>query len=175
MRAMMRSFLAVAVLGIGASAYADESKTTTTMKPDETTTTTMKPDERALQMVFFDFDSATPEDDLLMVANWLECTPNETIVLDAYADPRGTDEYNASLARRRAEAVRDRLVSYGINKDRILLGVFGENGEHANHAHARRVEVRSTPEEVATIVDKRKQEAVAIVRPTGEVEQIARP
>jgi outer membrane protein OmpA-like peptidoglycan-associated protein len=165
MKAMMRSFLAVAVLGIGASAYADESETTTTMKPDE----------RALQQVFFDTDSATPKGDLLMVANWLECTPKETIVLDAYADPRGTDEYNANLARRRAEAVRDRLVSYGIDKDRILLGVFGENGEHPTYAHARRVEVRSTPEDVAKIVEKRKQEAVAIVRPSGEVEQIARP
>jgi outer membrane protein OmpA-like peptidoglycan-associated protein len=165
MRATIRSSLAVVLLGIGASAYADGTKTTTTMKPDE----------RALQQVYFDFNSATPEDDLLMVANWLECTPNETIVLDAYTDPTGSDEYNADLARRRAEAVRDRLVSYGINKDRILLGVFGENGEHANNAHARRVEVRSTPEAVASIVEKRKPQAVAIVHATGEVQQIATP
>jgi outer membrane protein OmpA-like peptidoglycan-associated protein len=133
--------------------------------------------ERAMQVVYFDFDSATPSADLLMVANELECTPDETIILDAHTDPVGTNAYNADLAKRRAEAVRDRLVEYGIDEDRIVLGVFGEEAEErASHQLDRRVEIRTSDEPLTAIVEKRQGTAVAILTAEGEqVEEVARP
>lgn len=132
--------------------------------------------ERAMARVYFDFDSTTPKEDVLTVANYLECTPNETVILDAYADPVGSDSYNADLAMRRAQAVRDDLVELGIDRDRILLGIFGERGEHGDDpALARRVEVRTSDEPIAQIRAKREVSAVAVVAPGENVEQIALP
>jgi OOP family OmpA-OmpF porin len=115
-----------------------------------------------------------------MVANMLECTPNETIILDGYADPVGNAAYNADLSKRRAVAVRDQLVEFGISQDRILLGAFGEHGatgQGPNQAD-RRVEVRSSSQPVAELIEARKGNAVAIVSPDGSVQgqqQTARP
>jgi len=131
--------------------------------------------ERAMSRVFFDFDSDMPKEDVLTVANYLECTPNETIILDAYTDPVGSDSYNADLALRRAQAVRDKLVELGIDRDRILLGIFGERGEADTPALARRVEVRSSDEPIAEIRAKREVNAIAVVAPGESLEQIALP
>lgn len=129
--------------------------------------------ERALQQVFFAFDSDKPIGDLLMVANMLECTPNETIILDGFADPVGSAAYNADLSKRRAVAVRDQLVEFGISGDRILLGAFGEHGATGNAPNQadRRVDIRSSSEPVATLIEARKANAVAIVAPGGQVQQ----
>jgi outer membrane protein OmpA-like peptidoglycan-associated protein len=135
--------------------------------------------ERALSNVYFGFDSAMPMGDLLMVANRLQCHPKETIVLDAYADPVGTSEYNAHLAQKRGEAVRDQFVEYGIDRDRIVIGVFGERGAKAKaerpNALDRRVEVRSSAEPVATITERRQGNAVAVLTPEGNVPEVATP
>lgn len=132
--------------------------------------------EHAFQRVYFDFDSATVKDDLLMVANQLECTPNQTIILDAYADPVGSNDYNARLAMRRAEAVRDHLVELGIDNDRIMLGIFGEQGtRRPTHDQDRRVEIRTSDEPVATLRAKRENTAVAVVEPGEDVEEVALP
>jgi outer membrane protein OmpA-like peptidoglycan-associated protein len=135
-----------------------------------------KKGERALQQVYFDFNSATTNEDLLMVANHLECTPNDTIILDAFTDPVGSDDYNADLAMRRAKAVRDQLVELGIDQDRIMIGVFGERGERRDsHARDRRVEIRTSDEPVATLREKRQGTAVAVVAPGEKLEEVAIP
>jgi outer membrane protein OmpA-like peptidoglycan-associated protein len=133
--------------------------------------------ERALSNVYFGFDSAMPMGDLLMVANRLQCHPKETIVLDAYADPVGSNEYNAHLAKKRGEAVRDQFVEYGIDRDRIVIGVFGERGAKGAGANARdrRVEVRASAEPVATITERRQGNAVSVLTPEGNAPAVATP
>ena len=54
------------------------------------------------------------------VANYLKNNPNANITINGYASPEGTEEYNQQLSQRRADAVKDILVSkYGIAASRI--------------------------------------------------------
>jgi outer membrane protein OmpA-like peptidoglycan-associated protein len=59
-------------------------------------------------------------------ATWLKAHPRLRIVLEGHADKTGPASYNADLATRRLEVVRDRLTRAGIATDRIVLVVFGE-------------------------------------------------
>jgi outer membrane protein OmpA-like peptidoglycan-associated protein len=181
MKTITRAFAIVSTLaGLTYVASADENKDTTDKTSTDKTTTDKSSSmgehgERTMQRVYFNFDSASLKSDILDVANNLECTPNETIILDAYADPVGSENYNAKLAMRRAQAVRDELVDLGISEDRIMLGIFGEKGEHkATHALDRRVEIRTSDEPVATLRDKRDEVAESVVAPGEEVQQVGR-
>jgi outer membrane protein OmpA-like peptidoglycan-associated protein len=132
--------------------------------------------EHKMQRVFFEFDSDKPTDDLLTVANNLQCNPKETIILDAYADPTGPAKYNADLSMRRAQKVREALVSMGIDNSRIMVAAFGEQGDRApTDQQNRRVEIRTSEEPVATLQARRAGEAIAVVAPGEQPEQIARP
>lgn len=54
------------------------------------------------------------------VANYLKNNSGANITVNGYASPEGTEEYNLQLSQRRAEAVKNILVSkYGIAADRI--------------------------------------------------------
>ena len=54
------------------------------------------------------------------VANYLKKNPNANITVNGYASPEGTEEYNLQLSQRRADAVKNLLVSkYGIAASRI--------------------------------------------------------
>ena len=54
------------------------------------------------------------------VANYLKNNPNANITINGYASPEGTEEYNQALSQRRADAVKNILVSkYGIAATRI--------------------------------------------------------
>ena len=48
------------------------------------------------------------------------------VLVEGHADSRGTNEYNLALAERRADAVRDYLVSLGVANDRIAIVSKGE-------------------------------------------------
>ena len=48
------------------------------------------------------------------------------VLVEGHADSRGTNEYNLALGERRADAVRDYLVSLGIPADRITIVSKGE-------------------------------------------------
>jgi len=54
------------------------------------------------------------------VATYLKNNPDANITVNGYASPEGTEEYNQQLSQRRADAVKDILVSkYGISAGRI--------------------------------------------------------
>ena len=132
--------------------------------------------EQKMQKVFFEFDSATPTDDLLTVANNLQCDPELTIILDAYADPKGSKAYNADLSMRRAQAVRNKLVAMGIDNKRIMIAAFGEQGVREDTDQLnRRVDIRQSDEPIATLEARRTGEAHAVVAPGEQPEQVARP
>ncbi len=68
-------------------------------------------------------------DELESLVGVMEAYENLEIHLEAYADRRGSVEYNMDLASRRAESVRDFLVDRGIDPDRITTEIYGETKE----------------------------------------------
>ncbi len=73
----------------------------------------------------FDFDKAVlkPEGktaiDTEVISKLRNVTKLELILVTGHTDPIGTQAYNQKLSERRADAVRDYLVSKGVAKDKI--------------------------------------------------------
>jgi outer membrane protein OmpA-like peptidoglycan-associated protein len=113
----------------------------------------------ALGELHFRFDSATLTADapeaLDPVVAYASANPGAKIVLDAHTDPIGASDYNVKLAIRRAESVRERLAQMGVPDDRIVLAIYGEDGDRrGRHADDRRVTIWSTPEPLAAVIDR---------------------
>ncbi|RNI34885.1 OmpA family protein [Hanamia caeni] len=70
-------------------------------------------------------DSAKMNLDKLATA--LKNYPNTNIEIQGHTDSRGTEEYNMGLSLRRANAVRDYLVSQGIDGSRMTVKGYGES------------------------------------------------
>ena len=87
-------------------------------------------DPADLYDVFFDFDkydlSAEARDNLATNARVLKAAANVKIVIEGHCDERGTNEYNLALGERRANAVKNYLVSLGIPSARIKTISYGE-------------------------------------------------
>jgi len=81
--------------------------------------------ERPLGDVYFDLDAATIRDDsrasLATNATFMKRWTGTRITVEGHCDERGTPEYNLGLGERRANAVRDYLVSLGLTTDRITI------------------------------------------------------
>jgi len=75
--------------------------------------------------VFFDFDKSELRADgreaLQKDAQWLQKWTSTKITVEGHCDERGTAEYNLALGQRRAAAVKDYLVSLGVDGDRITV------------------------------------------------------
>jgi OOP family OmpA-OmpF porin len=73
----------------------------------------------------FDFDKAVlkPEGkaaiDSEIISKLNQVTKLELVLVTGHTDPIGTQQYNQKLSERRADAVRDYLVSKGVPKDKI--------------------------------------------------------
>jgi len=82
-------------------------------------------------MVFFDFDDARIRTDasgiLQQKAPILRDHPAVRLMVTGHADERGSGEYNLALGLRRAIAVREFLVSFGIDATRITTDTMGED------------------------------------------------
>ncbi len=65
-------------------------------------------------------------DTLRAQANWLNTYQNVTAVIEGNADERGTREYNLALGARRAESVKDFLVSQGVAASRLTTVSYGK-------------------------------------------------
>lgn len=85
----------------------------------------------ALRRVYFELDSTELDDpsrDAIQSA--VQCfrrrsTPAR-LRLTGATDPRGTEEYNIALGDRRGQAVREYLLSLGVNAERISVVSVGE-------------------------------------------------
>jgi len=82
------------------------------------------------ERVFFDTDQYTVRADARPVlqaqAAWLARYPQVRVIIEGNADERGTREYNLALGARRAQAVRDMLVSQGVAANRIETVSYGK-------------------------------------------------
>jgi peptidoglycan-associated lipoprotein len=59
-------------------------------------------------------------------AQWLARYPSYTVLVEGHADERGTREYNFSLSARRAQNVRDYLVSRGVPAGNLRTVSYGK-------------------------------------------------
>jgi len=83
-----------------------------------------------VKTIYFDYDKADIKPDQISVlqgnAGWLKANPNVRFTIEGNCDERGSEEYNLSLGDRRANAVKEFLVSQGIAANRIMTVSFGE-------------------------------------------------
>ena len=80
--------------------------------------------------VFFAFDSSAISANAVEVLDtqiaWLKKHEGVNVIVQGYCDERGTREYNLALGERRANAVKQYLVSHGISADRISVISYGK-------------------------------------------------
>jgi peptidoglycan-associated lipoprotein len=79
--------------------------------------------------VFFDFDSssisAEAQATLTKQAQWLAGN-NSNVTVEGHCDERGTREYNLALGEKRAQSVKEFLVSQGVSPARISTISYGK-------------------------------------------------
>lgn len=84
---------------------------------------------KAEQHYFFDFDSNEVRSEAIssiqLQANYLVKHPNVHIRLEGNTDDRGSREYNVALGERRARAVLDVLMQYGVSSSQVTVVSFG--------------------------------------------------
>ena len=80
--------------------------------------------------VFFAYDSSAISADAAEVLDtqvkWLKKHENVNVVVQGYCDERGTREYNLALGERRANAVKQYLISKGVAANRISVISYGK-------------------------------------------------
>ena len=86
--------------------------------------------EHAEDRVFFAYDSSAISPDSAEILDtqvkWLKKHENVNVVVQGYCDERGTREYNLALGERRANAVKQFLVSQGVAADRVSTISYGK-------------------------------------------------
>jgi outer membrane protein OmpA-like peptidoglycan-associated protein len=94
---------------------------------------------------------ASAQNKLTQVADALKDQEDHKIIVEGYTDSRGSDELNQDLSQRRADSVRNYLVTMGVPADKIDARGFGSSSPVAdNHsaegrADNRRVEIVVKP------------------------------
>jgi peptidoglycan-associated lipoprotein len=80
--------------------------------------------------VHFDYDkyNVTDEDRgvLQRQSAWLQKYPQVRVTIEGHCDERGTREYNLALGARRANAVKEYLVSLGVSSQRLDTISYGK-------------------------------------------------
>lgn len=121
------------------------------------------PTERGLVLtlgdVLFETDQAVlrsgADRTITNLAEFMQKYPDRRVRVEGHTDARGSDEYNLQLSQRRANAVRDALLSRGISSERIDTIGLGEgypvagNDTSGGMQQNRRVEIVISEEEGA--------------------------
>ena len=108
-------------------ATSDSATTATTYSYDtDPKTALIKVGDRVL----FGYDSSELDDDDRSVldnqAKFLNQNPSLKVTIEGHCDERGTREYNLALGEKRASAVKDYLISVGINSERVSVVSYGK-------------------------------------------------
>jgi peptidoglycan-associated lipoprotein len=81
--------------------------------------------EKPLDDVFFDLDKSDLRDDgksaLQKDADWMKKWTSTQVTVEGHCDSRGSSEYNLGLGSRRANTVKDYLVSLGVAGNRVTI------------------------------------------------------
>jgi peptidoglycan-associated lipoprotein len=114
------------------SSAGSSGTTTTTASPAVSTPTPGSAEEFITigDRVYFDFDKSGIRADAVSTLNdqaaWLNKYPGVTVLIEGHCDERGTREYNLALGERRANSVREYLVSRGVSMNRIEIISYGK-------------------------------------------------
>ncbi|MCY4045738.1 MAG: OmpA family protein [Cellvibrionales bacterium] len=89
----------------------------------------------------FKFDSTeltNPKDpQIAVLASSLKNNPDSNIKILTYSDKSGNTDYNMKLSERRAESLKNMLITrYGIEEDRIYTKAFGDQAGLSRARHA---------------------------------------
>lgn len=140
----LAAFLAAALTALGCASRKQVSTTTPEPPPPASTETQAPPPpppsstesteptepQTSLQDAYFDFDDAALRADAKTAlennARYMERNSRASVVVEGHCDERGSVEYNLALGERRANSVRDYLVSRGISAERFTTVSYGE-------------------------------------------------
>jgi peptidoglycan-associated lipoprotein len=82
------------------------------------------------EIVYFDYDKSNikPEFESAIRDNAQKLRDDTTLVviIEGHCDERGTTEYNLALGQRRADSVRNALISEGVSADQLDTVSYGE-------------------------------------------------
>ena len=117
--------------GEGARGGAREADTgSSSLKQLQEGKSPVTPASSPLKDIYFDFDrydlSADARTILRGNAEWLKSNSNARVEVEGHCDDRGTNEYNLALGAKRAQAVREYLVTLGVAPARLSTISYGE-------------------------------------------------
>jgi outer membrane protein OmpA-like peptidoglycan-associated protein len=117
-----------------------------------------------LGSVLFETDQATlqtgAQRTVQKVAEFLNQYPERKILIEGFTDSRGNEDYNQKLSEERAQAVRDLLVSSGVDSQRVEVQGYGEqyplasNDNSAGRQQNRRVEIVISKQNGAEVANR---------------------
>ena len=80
--------------------------------------------------VYFGYDSSELDSDALELLQdqvaWLKQHSDVSVTIEGHCDERGTREYNLALGEKRAQAVKNYLLSLGIDSGRVSTISYGK-------------------------------------------------
>ena len=80
------------------------------------------------------------------LAQWMKANPDKTVTVQGYADKdTGTAEYNQRLSERRAQAVKDALVKYGVKAENLKTDAHGSASQPYETNNWNRVVIFTQP------------------------------
>lgn len=119
--------------------------------------------EELLSVIFFDAGSTDlPESDkeelATTMSGWLARHPERLLIIEGHTDHAGSRRANLLLSQARADAVRDALVSSGIDPLRIVVTAHGETRAlAAEPACNRKVILRSSPHDYSELIGAQRR------------------
>ena len=128
----LKRFLVVILAGIALTACASQGKKGAKLSGDVYTgTETVEYLATGVKdRVFFATNKSTlttaSRDTLRKQAAWMRKKSKLKFTIEGHADERGTREYNLALGERRANAVKDYLMTYGISGSRLNVISYGK-------------------------------------------------
>ena len=131
-RTNLKNFLVVLFASIALTACATQGKKGSNIAGDVYTgTDTVEYLATGVRdRVFFATNKSTlttaSRDVLRKQAAWMRKSKKVSVTVEGHADERGTREYNLALGERRANAVKDYLMTYGISGSRINVISYGK-------------------------------------------------
>ena len=128
----LKKFLVIILAGIALTACATAKKDSGKMQGDVYTgTDTVEYLATGVRdRVFFATNKSVlttaSRDTLRKQAAFMRKKKDLTFTIEGHADERGTREYNLALGERRANAVKDYLMTYGISSNRLSVVSYGK-------------------------------------------------